>query len=390
MRFLGRSFFLFLAILIAGAALFIQAGKPADFKRSPNEDKRGHVSTSSPFALGATSSPEQNASSTTATTTAPKKPSAAKKVTPPAPEQPDPTPTADPNAVTRIQNPYPDAPRPFTAINEDVRRALVNIQCSPSSGAIRPITGSGVIIDPRGIILTNAHVAQYVLLSLSPYIDLSCNIRTGSPASGRWKAQVLYIPPVWVNTHVTEITSQRAYGTGEHDYALLYIVGSADGQLPSAYPFVPVDVRHGIGFEGDSILVASYPAELTGSSQALYAVTSVTSIQKLLTFVQQTVDLISLGGIIGAQSGSSGGAVVNAWNRLIGLVVTTSAGDTTGERDLRALTLSYIDRDLAAQTGHNLTEILASDIPALTLDFNEKVVPNLLKAYIDVLTKNAN
>jgi hypothetical protein len=112
-----------------------------------------------------------------------------------------------------------------------------------------------------------------------------------------------------------------------------------------------------------------------------------TTIKKLLTFIQQTVDLISLGGIIQAQGGSSGGAVVNEWNRLIGLIVTTSPGETTGERDLRALTLSYIDRDMAVQTGQNLTAFLGSDVTSATMAFNEKVVPNLLAQYLHALTE---
>src|SRR6185436_12542444 len=96
--------------------------------------------------------------------------------------------------VERAPAPYSTPGESFETIDPAVRSALVNILCMPQGGSLRPISGSGVIIDPRGVILTNAHVAQYVLLSESPQINLTCSIRTGSPASPRWKAVVLYIP----------------------------------------------------------------------------------------------------------------------------------------------------------------------------------------------------
>ena len=289
----------------------------------------------------------------------------------------------------RIQNPYPFAPESFAAVNDAARLALVNILCMPRSGTLRPISGSGIVIDPRGVILTNAHVAQYVLLSESPEVNLSCFVRTGSPAKSQWIPEILYIPPVWVEKHAQEITNQHPLGTGEHDYALLLITNSLDGSpLPSAFPSLPFDAREAIGFQGDSVLVVSYPAEFIGGLAAqlnLYAASSVTSIKQLLTFETGTVDLVSLGGIIEAQSGSSGGAVVNAWGRLIALITTTSEGNTTSERDLRATTLSYISHDLAAQTQFDLPTVLGGDVRAEADDFNANIAPSLIQLFIKQL-----
>ena len=291
--------------------------------------------------------------------------------------------------VVRIQDPYTFPPVSFATINDDTRAALVNILCMPHGGALSPISGSGVVIDPRGVILTNAHVAQYVLLSESPQIDLSCVIRAGSPASPRYRAIVLYIPPIWVQDHAPEIRTPKPLGTGEHDYALLLITDSVDGStLPASFPSLTVDTREAIGFQGDQVLVASYPAEFVGgigTQYGLYSASSVTAISKLLTFSTRTVDLISLGGVIEAQSGSSGGAVVNAWDRLIGIVTTTSEGDTTSARDLRAVTLSYISRDLAAQSQFDLEAILGGDVAAQALDFNTRVASKLIKLFVDQL-----
>ncbi len=292
----------------------------------------------------------------------------------------------------RIQNPYSFAPIPFESVDAITRPALVNIFCRPrSTGPLSsPVSGSGVIIDPRGVVLTNAHVAQYVLLAQSGRINLSCTIRTGAPAISRWSAEVLYIPPVWVEAHAREIADAHPSGTGEHDYALLRITGSLDSTpLPVPFAHLSFDTRDAIGFRGDRVLAVSYPAEFLGPSAqfTMYPASSVTTIGELMTFIAKTVDIISLGGIVGAQGGSSGGAVVNAWGQLIALISTTSEGETTATRDLRAITLSYLNRDLATQTRFDLATILGGDITAEALEFKTKVAPKLIELYLAEIDK---
>lgn len=295
-----------------------------------------------------------------------------------------------PGFITRIKDPYAFPAKSPSEVNTETRGALVNILCTSRNGSLAPISASGVIIDSKGVILTNAHVAQYVLLSQSPRIDLSCTIRTGSPATRRWHAVVLYIPPVWVNTHVSEITTPHPFGTGEHDYALLLIDRSVDGSpLPSSFPALSYDTREAIGFTSDQVLVASYPAEFLGGLDAesgLFPASSFTAIGKLMTIKDGTVDIISLGGIIEAQSGSSGGGVVNAWGQLIGLIVTTSEAKTTAERDLHALTLSYINHDLLSQSQSDLAGTLNGDVESEALDFDSRVAPALIQLYIDQIS----
>jgi hypothetical protein len=141
----------------------------------------------------------------------------------------------------------------------------------------------------------------------------------------------------------------------------------------------------------DQVLAASYPAEFIGGIAAeydLYPDSSVATIGQLLTFNVGTVDLLSLGGIIEAQSGSSGGSVVNAWNRLVGIIVTTSEGTSTADRDLRAITLSYIDRDLTVQTGFHLSQLLAGDPAVGVQNFNTRVAPGLINLYLPQLAGN--
>jgi len=282
---------------------------------------------------------------------------------------------------------YPFDPRSFEDINTAARSAVVNIYCSTSGGS--PVTATGVIIDARGIILTNAHVAQYMLLDSDPRINVDCSIRTGSPAVAAWEAEVMYLPPVWVSEHAKQLTEAQATGTGEHDWALLKITQNVDSSpFASHLPFLLPETRQEVIDRGQDILLASYPAGFIGGlsvTQNLSAVSTITTIKNLFTFDDGTIDLISLGGVIIAQSGSSGGAVVNQWNRLIAIIVTTSTGDSTAERDLRAVTLYHVDEDLRKFAGMSLVSLLGSDIQIFANDFKINIAPGLTKQLIDVL-----
>ncbi len=294
------------------------------------------------------------------------------------------------NGITPATSTNAISAETLDSLNTEARNALVNIFCKPTGGILQAISGSGVIIDPRGVILTNAHVAQYVLLASSQKVDLSCVVRTGSPAQAHWEASILYMPSVWVEEHAKDIKNVRPLGTGENDYALLLITDSVDGTpLPGLFPYVPADTHQSADMTGNTVLLAAYPAEFAGGSATLSALnisTAVTTIRQLLTFQDQTIDLISLGGISLAQSGSSGGGVVNVQGRLVGIISTTSEGETTAERDLRAITLSYIDRSLAANTTKDLHEILTRDVRADASDFMQTKAPALAQSIISELT----
>src|SRR5690606_21173090 len=65
-----------------------------------------------------------------------------------------------------------------------IEQALVNIYCRYETDThIRTTTGTGFFVSPSGVILTNAHVAQFLLLEDTSDVvrDTECVIRTGNP-----------------------------------------------------------------------------------------------------------------------------------------------------------------------------------------------------------------
>lgn len=280
----------------------------------------------------------------------------------------------------------------FDTVNENARKALVNILCTTdSSGPLSPITGSGVIISNDGVILTNAHIAQYFLLrDFNNQKDfVTCTIRTGNPAYPTYTAELVYISPQWIAEHKNDITLESPKGTGEYDYAFLRINGRIDGSLlPQTFPFIAPNTTEYTEV-GTQAVIASYPAGFLGGQtivQSLYQSSAVISISDRYTFGENTVDLISLGGSIVAQKGSSGGAVVDAQSTLLGIISTSSDGDTTQSRNLRAITIAYINRSLVASTGISISSLLKASA-SYTIAFNRDVAPTLTKTLTDVILK---
>ena len=150
-------------------------------------------------------------------------------------------------------------------LEDAVRGALVNIYCQyKTKQYIRTTTGSGFFINQKGVILTNAHIAQFLLLKDvgTDVHDVDCVIRTGDPATPKYKAELLYISPTWIFKNADLITDEMPRGTGERDYAMLYISQTTDGTpLPTRFPAIPMDVALlSRSVTGSSVVTAGYPA----------------------------------------------------------------------------------------------------------------------------------
>ncbi len=271
---------------------------------------------------------------------------------------------------------------PPTVDISHVKAAVVNIICISSDPNLSSMTASGVIIDSRGIILTNAHVGQYFLLS--NYVEkglLHCEVRGGNPAKNLYSAELLYIPTHWIESNATVFSKNSSKGTGEDDFALLRIKETADGNSLSAkLPFLPYTTTAQL-HKNDTLVAAAYPAEFIPTSDIaanLYDLSIATKIEELLTFKSSTVDLFRMNGSIIAQKGSSGGAVVDAEGMLVGIIATASGAFIDNERNLYAITIPYINSELEKFNGVGLDELLTGNISRKAIDFSLYTAPMLL------------
>jgi len=261
--------------------------------------------------------------------------------------------------------------------------ALVNIFCTyKTDDYIRATTGTGYFIDDDGIILTNAHVAQFLLLE-DIEGSTECIIRTGNPAEAAYEADLLYISPAWVQKHAALITQERPQGTGERDYALLYVTSGLNNKpMPGHFPELAFDTSLlSTNTLHSEVFAAGYPAEKlfneSDGNAKLLPKQSSTTIAELMTFSSDYADIFTIEGSDIGEQGSSGGPIVNAEGNAIGLISTRGDDEAFGAGSLRAITLSYIDRTIQEETGFSLQQNLGGNLPFRAQLFKDTLVPFL-------------
>jgi len=244
-------------------------------------------------------------------------------------------------------------------------------------------------VDPRGTIITNSHVGQYFLLKNYPSPGfVECIIRTGSPATPKYKAELLFLPPSWIADNAQKIDQEKPTGNGEHDYAFLRITGPVSPSIvmPENFPFLSISTTP--PFEGQSLITAGYSAGFLGGisvQKDLHASSAFTKVGEVFTFGDNTIDLFSLGGTIVSQQGASGGAAANEKGVLMGIIVTATDAPDTASRDLRAITTSYIIRDFQSEAGMPIDTYMDADTESRADAFAANVAPALTQKLIDAL-----
>ncbi len=365
---------LFVAVIVAGFHVLV-GGSVVTTTPLPAPQ-----ATSTPASVPATlaSAPAESPTITPAQTTT-QKPKVAEKT----PEATPPTPKAA--AAPAVDQ---------TELNQEVRKAVVNILCVLSTDtSVRTISGSGVFIDTRGVILTNAHVAQYFLLHDYPAPNATrCTIRTGSPAQAAYAATLLFLPPQWIKQNASQITSTEPSGTGESDYAFVLVSDPEEAGNPFPSSFPAISMSNATPEIGSTILLSAYAAGFFGSltiATNLYNTSAFSTLQHYYTFATSSIDAVSLGGSVAAQAGSSGGAAVDAYTGdMIGLITSDTASSTTAGRDLRAITIDYIDRSLTQDRFGGIRGLLKSDPRDIAQVFGATIAPTLKAQLVAALEKH--
>lgn len=320
------------------------------FVSSREETAKQH--TPSEFLMSVATTTKESVESAPASDSPPQLP----VFTEPAPSEDTPTePVVNPETVTHLN----------TTIGI-LRGTLVNIVCIPSKRSLDAISGTGILIDERGIVLTVAHIGQYFLLDDYAKNSVSCELRTGSPAKAAYEGKLIYISESWIedNKHMLATREGDAPDAGKEDYALIGITGAtSSGVLPDSFPSLPLAKSTENVHEGDTIAVGSYGAEFLDGAAiqlSLYQTITFGTLAELYTFTEEIPDLLFVLLGANAQEGASGGAIANADNKLIGLITTRTTEDTLSERGLYAITPDHIRASFVKEVGVPMTEYLES------------------------------
>ena len=172
-------------------------------------------------------------------------------------------------------------------------------------------------------------------------------------------------------------------GTGERDYALLYVSERVNGEpLPAVFPALQVDPNLlPVSTINSRVTAAGYPAAnllRNGPSTDLIPVVAETSVSELYTYGSNYADVFSIRGSAVGEEGASGGPVLNANGEVIGIIVTRGDDSIDGTGSLRAISISHVHRTMLEETGFTLEQNFGGNLPFRSEVFSDTLAPFLL------------
>ena len=191
---------------------------------------------------------------------------------------------------------------PFPAVGPGLHKALLpTVEITTHDGR-----GSGCIVSPEGHVLTNWHVIEALDGGVSTDLYIGASFSPSSPPVELFSAEL--------------IEADR-----NKDLALLKITSGRYSQpLPSGYQFPYFDFSDSREIQiGEEILILGYPAMGSTGSRA-----SITITRGIISGFEETFDGTLLKTDSEINTGSSGGACVDAGYNLIGLPTTIIEEDS--------------------------------------------------------------
>lgn len=263
---------------------------------------------------------------------------------------------------------------------ENLGESIVNIVCLQVTDKYkRRISGTGFFISSRGVILTNAHLGQFLLLvGLEDFGKTTCSATTGKDNAPTYNVKLLYISPTWLIEHANLITDPSPRGTGENDFALLF-VQQKDNQeeVTGNFPHLPPHTGQLTNnLKDDTVILVGYPKE-DGAKIGKRTVAT-TTVTNLYTFGSGFADIMSLDSSPLGYTGASGGPVIDHTVRSIAVITTKESGTTI----LNAITIEHIDRSIKEETGNDLITTLQGNLDHRATIFNETISPILQQILI--------
>ncbi len=276
-----------------------------------------------------------------------------------------------------------------SGVSPTTENSLVNIFCSQRMGKLKKtITGSGVLINKDGTVLTNAHVAQFPLVADSNE-SVVCIARIGSPAQTVLSVKTVFISPEWLQTNAKYINSGGAPETGQSDYALLK-VSYADNRALNMFPS---PIAQSTGPVGSTVNAVSYPADILGTkgvNTALYVQREQLKIADQYMFTGQSVgsqaDIIQTSDSSIGQRGSSGGALTDENSNLIGIITTTTNGSRSDKKQIRGISINHIHNELLKYQTGGLLGVAQDGSAKVLRDFNSTLRPTLTSNVLSYLS----